>query len=324
MRRFRNTAYGAILVALLLVLGACGSGVGDDEDSGSSGSETGGGGEPVAAQMTLGGPPECPERPFCIPGLKETYGVEFANFQPLDIGGPLTVKALSNGRIDVGLLFSTSSAIVANDFVLLEDDKGLQTAENITPLLTQDLFDPVIEQNLNKVSEALDTETMTELNGRVELDQEDPADVAADFIAEAGIEAEQQGNADPITIGAVAFAENQIVAEMYAEVLRSAGYEVETKTDLRSREVLYPALKSGEIDLAPEYVGSLLLFLDPEAAAGGDPQGNIDLLTPLVEKDGLALLQPSAANDTNAFVVTRETADEFGLSTVSDLASPAE
>jgi glycine betaine/choline ABC-type transport system substrate-binding protein len=321
MRVFRRTAYGAALLALMLFVGACGSGVGDDDDGDDPG---GGGGEPVAAQMTLGGPPECPERPFCIPGLKDTYGVEFAEFQPLDIGGPQTVNALDRGRIDVGLLFSTSSAIVANEFVVLEDDKGLQTAENITPILTQDLFDPVIESTLNQVSEALDTETMTELNGRVELDQEDPAEVAADFIAEAGIEPEQQGNADPITIGAVAFAENQIVAEMYAEVLRAAGYDVDTKTDLGSREILYPALTSGEIDLAPEYLGSLLLFLDPEAAAAGDPEPNRALLEPLIEKDGLALLASSDANDTNAFVVTQETAEEFGLTTVSDLAQPAE
>jgi glycine betaine/choline ABC-type transport system substrate-binding protein len=321
MRSFRKNAYGATLLVLMLFIGACGSGVGDDEDSEEPGG--GGGGEPVASQMILGGPPECPERPFCIPGLEETYGVEFEDFQPLDIGGPQTVKALSAGRIDVGLLFSTSSAIVANDFVVLEDDKGLQTAENITPLVTQEVYDPVIESTLNQVSEALDTETMTELNGRVEIDQEDPADVAADFIEQEGLAPEQQGNAQ-VTIGAVAFAENQIVAEMYAALLEEAGYDVDTQTDLRTREILYPAMKSGDIDIAPEYLGSLLLFLDPQAAAGGDPAGNVELLTPLVEKDKLALLAPSEANDTNAFVVTQETADEFGLSTVSDLGEPAE
>ena len=321
MRRFRRTAYGATLLALVLVLGACGSGVGDDDDDNG---DTGGG-EPVASQMILGGPPECPERPFCLPGLKETYGIEFEEFQPLDVGGPQTVNALKGGRIDVGLLFSTSSAIVANDFVVLEDDKGLQTAENITPIVNQDVQDPALEETLNRVSETLDTETMTELNGRVELDQEDPADVAADFIEQAGLEPETEGaGSTKVTIGAVAFAENQIVAEMYGQLLTEAGYEVDMQTDLRSREILYPALKSGEIDLAPEYLGSLLLYLDPEAAASGDTQGNVDLLQPLVDKDGLTLGTPSAANDTNAFVVTQDTADEFGLTTTSDLAEPAE
>lgn len=320
MRIFRKGAYGAILLALMLLLGACGSGVGEDEDEGDTG---GSGGEPPAAQMTLGGPPECPERPFCIPGLEETYGITFEEFQPLDVGGPQTVKALEAGRIDVGLLFSTSSAIVANDFVVLEDDKGLQQAENITPIVNQESLDPTVEGILNQVSGALDTETMTELNGKVELDQEDPADVAADFIEQEGLTPEGSGSGD-LTIGGVAFAENQIVAEMYAAMLEEAGYSVETQTDLGSREILYPAIKSGEIDIAPEYVGSLLLFLNPDAAATGDVGGNVELLEPLLEKDGIALLEPSTANDTNAFAVTQETADEFGLTKMSDLAAPAE
>ena len=320
MRSFRKNAHGAALLALLLLLVACGSGVSDDEGD----SSEGGGGEPVASSMILGGPPECPDRPFCIPGLEETYGIEFEEFQPLDVGGPQTVNALKAGRIDVGLLFSTSSAIQANDFVALEDDKGLQTAEMITPLIREDVLDDTVEGALNDVSAALSTETMIELNSRVEIDQEDAADVAAGFLEDEGISAEGGGGSGDLTVGAVAFAENQIVAEMYAQVLEQAGYSVDRQTNLRSREILYPALKSGDVDLAPEYLGSLLLFLDPEAAASGDPAENADLLQPLVEKDGLTLLEPSEANDTNAFVVTQETADEFGLSAVSDLAKPSE
>ncbi len=124
-----------------------------------------------------------------------------------------------------------------------------------------------------------------------------------------------------LTVGvSAAFAENQIVAEMYAQVLEDAGYSVDRQTDLESREIIYPALKSGDIDIAPEYLGSLLLFLDPEAAATSDPQDNVDLLKPLLEKDGIELLEPSEANDTNAFVVTQETAEKYDLETVSDLA----
>jgi osmoprotectant transport system substrate-binding protein len=122
----------------------------------------------------------------------------------------------------------------------------------------------------------------------------------------------------------VAFAENQIVAEMYAQSLEDAGYTVDRQTTLESREALQPAIESGEVHIAPEYLGSLLLFLDPEAAAGGDPEENRSLLEPLLADAGQELLESSAANDTNAFVVTQETADEFGLTTTSDLAQPAE
>lgn len=325
MRRFRSNAHGATLfaaaLAFALVLGACGSGVSEDDEPDTSSGGTEASGEPIASEMTLGGPPECPDRPFCLPGLEETYGIEFAEFKPLDVGGPLTVKALKGGQIDVGLLFSTSSAIVANDFVLLEDDKALQTAENIAPLVSEKVDDAAAAA-LEQVSAALTTENITELNGRVELDQEDPADVAADFLEQEGITAEG-GSSGELTVGAIAFAENQIVAEMYAQLLEQAGYTVKRKTDLGARDILYPAMKSGEIDVAPEYLGSLLLFLDPKAEATGDPENNASLVAPLVEKDGLRLLQYADANDQNAFVVTRETADEFGLESVSDLAEPA-
>lgn len=320
MRKFRTIAHGAALIALVVVLGACGSGVSDD-DGGSEAGGGGGGGTPVAEQLTLGGPPECPQRPFCIPGLEETYGIEFGDFKALDVGGPLTVKALENGQIDVGLLFSTSSVIGDRGWVVLEDDKGLQQAENITPIVNEEASDPAIAELLNPVSAALTTDNMTELNGRVEIDGEDPGDVAADFLESEGISGEGGSGSGSLTVGAVAFAENQIVAEMYAQVLEQAGYDIKRQLDLGSREILEPALEAGEVDVAPEYLGSLLLFLDPDAAASGDPQEELDLLQPLLEEKGLTLLEPSEANDTNAFVVTQETADEFGLAKMSDLAA---
>src|SRR5919197_4784871 len=66
---------------------------------------------PVANQLVLGAPPECPQRPFCIPGLMQTYGLNFKEFKPLDAGGPLTVAAWEAGQIDVGLLFTTDPNI---------------------------------------------------------------------------------------------------------------------------------------------------------------------------------------------------------------------
>ncbi len=62
-------------------------------------------------ELRLGGPPECPERPFCQPGLEETYGIEFDEFISLDAGGPLTKQALKQGRIDVGLVFSSDGSL---------------------------------------------------------------------------------------------------------------------------------------------------------------------------------------------------------------------
>ncbi len=80
----------------------------------------------IAGQWTLGGPPECPQRPFCQPGLQQTYGLKFKSFKSLDTGGPLTFAALKQGSINIGLVFSSDGGITANNFVVLDDDKHLQ------------------------------------------------------------------------------------------------------------------------------------------------------------------------------------------------------
>lgn len=141
--------------------------------------------EPIAGQLTLGGPPECPERPFCIPGFKQTYGIDFKEFKPLDVGGPITVQALEGGEVDVALLFSTSGSISKKGFVLLEDDKGLQTADNIAPIVRRDVLTDEIEELLNSVK--LNTKQITELNAKVEVDKEDPAEVAKQFLGKEGL-----------------------------------------------------------------------------------------------------------------------------------------
>src|SRR5579872_2648816 len=91
--------------------------------------------QPVANQLVLGGPPECPQRPFCLIGLMNTYGLNFKDFKPLDAGGPLTVAALDSGDIDVGLLFTTDPNITLKNYTLLDDDKHLQLADNIAPVV---------------------------------------------------------------------------------------------------------------------------------------------------------------------------------------------
>jgi osmoprotectant transport system substrate-binding protein len=142
--------------------------------------------QPVASEMTLGGPAECPKRPFCIPGLKKTYGVEFADFKALEYG-PATVAALESGAVDVALLFSTDPIVADRGLVVLEDDKDLQAADNITPLIREDAESPDLVKALNEVSAALTTDEITDLNAQVAVEQEDPADVAGAYLEDKGI-----------------------------------------------------------------------------------------------------------------------------------------
>lgn len=143
--------------------------------------------EGVASEMVLGGPPECPQRPLCLPGFEEVYGLDFADFRPLDAGGPLTTEALNSGDIDVGLVFSTQSAIRTNDWVVLEDDKNLQASENITPLIREEVVNDEVQELLNSVSEVLTTEKVIDLNTRVDAEGEAVPDVAQSFLEEEGL-----------------------------------------------------------------------------------------------------------------------------------------
>ncbi len=322
MRTSRRLTLGATLAAVAFVAAACGSGGGNDTSS--TASAGAGTSATIASTLTLGGPPECPQRPFCIIGLKDTYGIVFGDFKPLDTGGPLTVQALDSGAIDVALLFSTSSVISDKGWVVLTDDKALQQADNIAPLVRKDVDNAEIDTLLNAVSEALTTDNITALNAKVEIDKQDPADVATAFLKEQGLlPSDGNGAGTTLTVGVSgAFAEQQIVAEMYAQMLEAAGYKVDRQLDLASREVSQPALEKGDIDIKPEYIGSELVFLDPNAQTSGDPAAEAATLEPLLADKGIVLLPYSAANDTNSFVVTQETADTYGLSSLSDLAKP--
>ena len=138
------------------------------------------------SDLVLGGPPECPEREFCLIGLTEVYGLSFAEFKPLDVGGALTVAALEGDEIQVAILFTSDGVISAKGFVLLEDDKNLQPAENLTPVIRQDIIDAYgddIVSALNGVSEKLTTSGLSEMNRRIGIDGEDPEQVAADWIS---------------------------------------------------------------------------------------------------------------------------------------------
>jgi osmoprotectant transport system substrate-binding protein len=137
---------------------------------------------PVAGQLTLGAPPECVQRAFCLPGLYRTYGILFNDFQPLDVGGPQTIAALRNDEVQIGLLFSTDPRIREHGFVPLADDRHLQNAENITPVIRSEKLNDEVRGVLNAVSAELSNGTVTELVRQVVIDGEDVPTVARRFL----------------------------------------------------------------------------------------------------------------------------------------------
>jgi osmoprotectant transport system substrate-binding protein len=336
MRTFRTLALGATLLAL--IVGACSSGGGSPSAAAPSvapessapsepaASPSAAAGPALSTTLKLGGPPECPERPFCLLGLQDTYGLEFAEFVPLDAGGPLTVQALTGGQIDVGLLFTSDPAIATNGFVLLEDDKQLQLADNIVPVVRQEVLDanPKVADLLNTVMERLTQEELTNLNKAVTVDAKPAADVARDWITAQSFDSVSAGLEGNIIVGSTNFYEQEILGEIFAQILEGNGATVERKFQLGNREIVFPALESGEIDILAEYAATALEFVNGGAGqATTDPAATTEALQAALEPKGLAALNYAEATDQNGFVVTQDTATQYNLTKISDLAQPA-
>lgn len=141
----------------------------------------------VSKDLVLGASPQCPQRPFCLPGLKRVYGIDFRDFKATDAVGPITRTALERGDVDVALLTSTDGAIAAKGWVALDDDKGLQRAENVTPVIRTKAATADIERALNGLSAKLTTDDLIQLNKAVTIDKEDAAVAAERWLKDKGL-----------------------------------------------------------------------------------------------------------------------------------------
>jgi osmoprotectant transport system substrate-binding protein len=333
MRTFRSATLGATLLAVLFAActsggsGASSSATASEPPTSAAPSTAASAGPSLASTLVLGGPPECPERPFCLLGLQETYGLEFKEFTPLDAGGPLTVQGLTGGQIQVGLLFTSDPAIAVNGFVLLEDDKQLQLADNIIPVVRKEIVDanPGVADVLNTVMSRLTQDELTNLNKAVTVDLKSVPDVARDWIAAQNFDSVSAGIEGAITVGSTNFYEQEVLGEIFAQILESNGATVERKFQLGNREIVFPALESGEIDVLAEYAATALEFVNGGAGeASTDPAATSAALVTALETKGLVALDYAEATDQNGFVVTKATADQYGLVTISDLGKPAQ
>ncbi|QGQ19776.1 glycine/betaine ABC transporter substrate-binding protein [Cellulomonas sp. JZ18] len=224
---------------------------------------------------------------------------------------------------------TTCEPVAGESLVVLEDDQGLQNADNVIPAVNAQVAQqhPVVVELLDRVSAALDTDRLIELNKAVDIDRRTSSEVAREFVADEGLAADEQtGAGTALTVGAANFSESLTLAEIYAEVLRSAGFDAQAQS-IGSRETYLPALQDGTLAVVPEYAATLTTYLsaqvngpDAEAGASADVDETVAALTPLAEQSGLVVGAPSDAQDQNAFAVTAEFAQEHDVATLSDLA----
>jgi osmoprotectant transport system substrate-binding protein len=140
-------------------------------------------GKPVRLAATT----ECPDRPFCQPGLEKTYGMKISQLLPLGFGSPQAKQAVTSGKADLVLTGTTDATLDQLGLVLLQDDKGLQQADNLVPVVGKKANTPELKALLDKVSAALTTEDLTQLNAKVDAQRQTPVQVAKDFIASKGL-----------------------------------------------------------------------------------------------------------------------------------------
>jgi osmoprotectant transport system substrate-binding protein len=139
---------------------------------------------PIADQVKIGVATDCPTNPVCGEALQEAYGIDVANATLLSACDTPMVQAIQAGTVDVGELCSTQPEIQVNGWVILEDDKNTQPAENIAPLVRNSLLTALgtdkdaFEQILNDVSAKMTTETLTDLGKQIQIDKKDIAVVA--------------------------------------------------------------------------------------------------------------------------------------------------
>ena len=310
-RRPTGSAVGVLMLALVLIAG-CGS---SDKKSTPS---TQAGPTRIDSQLVFGGPTECLERPLCL-GDKENqlYGFKFKEVKKLDSGGPITSKALKDNTIQVGILF-TGSSVIDPDFVLLNDDKGLQPADNPTAFVRESKATDDVRRILDEVNAKLTIEAYNKMATGITEDKLDAKDVAATFLKDNGLDTESTvGNGTKLNVGAVDFAGAEAISQAYGQALEANGYEISFKAPVKTREIAFPLIDKGDWDLYGEFTGSLLTYLKGQPSA--DANQVYTQLQQKLEGSGLVATTPGTAQDVNGFYVTSETAQKYGLVNMTDL-----
>jgi osmoprotectant transport system substrate-binding protein len=219
--------------------------------------------------------------------------------------------------------------VPGDKLVVLEDDKHLQNADNVIPAVNAAFSQgqPALLPALNAVSAKLTTKDLVDMNAAVDIDRKSAEDVAAAWVEKSGITSGLQKGSGPVAVGGAGFTESTVLANVYADVLKAAGFDASVRA-VGSRELYLKALEAGtEIQAFPEYLASVTETLNKNAngadatpVASGDVDATLAALKPLAQAAGLAFGEPGKAVDQNAYAVTTAFADKVGVKTLSDLA----
>jgi osmoprotectant transport system substrate-binding protein len=139
--------------------------------------------------LRVGANPEFKERPYGVPGMEKVYGITDVTFTAIsDSGGPATLKALLDGKVDVANIYSTTPSILANKLVTLEDPKNMIAAQQVVPLINSEKASDEVTEVLNSISAELTTQDLLDLNSQNQGDDKvAPAELAKQWLSDKGL-----------------------------------------------------------------------------------------------------------------------------------------
>jgi osmoprotectant transport system substrate-binding protein len=257
-------------------------------------------------------------------GLQELYGFEFDDVAVMDLG--ITYSALREGEVNVALGFATDGRIAAFDLVNLEDDMQFHPVYNCSPVVREETLEmyPEIADILNPVAAALDTETMSGMNKKVDIDEYIASEVAEEWLLEQGFigdDPAELGTGDPVSVGSKEFTEQLILGQITILALEYNGIPTVDNTGLGGTVVVREAQEGGEVDLYWEYTGTALISHLGFDEAITDPEECYAVVSETdLEQNGLVWLDYTPFDNTYTLMMRQEDADELGIVTISDLA----
>jgi osmoprotectant transport system substrate-binding protein len=224
---------------------------------------------------------------------------------------------------------SACAPVSGDQLVVLQDDKHLQNADNIVPLV----YTPTAQSNpalmpaLNAISAKLTTDDLITMNAAVDVDRKSATDVASTWVSTSKVTDGLQKGSGAVVVGGANFTESTVLANIYADVLKSAGFNASVQ-EVGNRDLYLKALEAGQIQAFPEYLATVTEALNaqvnganPTPVASGDVDKTLAAAQPLAAKQNLTFGTPSPATDENAFAVTTKFADKLKVKTLSDLTS---
>jgi osmoprotectant transport system substrate-binding protein len=265
-------------------------------------------------------------RPDGFKGVEALYGFQFDEEQVIMMDPGLTYKALQDDQCTTGMGFATDGRIPAFGFFNLVDDKQFFPVYNPAPVIRQDVLDanPGVADVLAPVAAALTTEKMMEMNKRVDIDEEDPKDVARDFLDSMGKEEEaeepEEMETGLVVVGSKDFTEQFLLGYLSVIALEAAGFEVDDQVNLGGTAVNREALLAGEIDLYWEYTGTAWMSHLGHEDPITDPKECYDKVKSEDAGNDLAWLTMAPFNNTYTLMMKQATGEELGIESISDLA----